>query len=244
MSALGSGAEIFDINPYASSTVQQHQLGTFGFDRGGRSYRYVKNGAVLLVAGNLLQSEARDTAFTSMVVVSGAAGQKEIVVTLGATATVANQFDGGTLAISVTPGMGQSFTIKSHTVAAGAVSCTFTVEENIVTALTTSSRVTVSTNLYSGVIVSPTTRTGKTVGVAHFAIPAGTAAIPQYGWIGVRGVFAVLSDATVAAVGEGLSPSTTTAGSVTKQVTLLENIGTAHILGVSAATQPAFITIN
>lgn len=239
MSQIGPGASIVDINPNTSSTVQQHQLGTFGYDRAGRAYRYAQAGAVALVTGNLLQSAARDTAFTDMAVVSGAAGQKEIVVTLGATATTANLFDEGTLAITVTPGIGQTFTIKSHTVADASASCTITVEENIVTALSTSSKVTINKNLYDAVIQSPTTRTGKTVGVAQFAIPIGS-----YGWIGTRGVFAVLSDVTVAAVGEGLSPSTTTAGAVTKQVTLLENIGTAAILGVTAKCEPAFITIN
>lgn len=231
--------QLLDVNPDTSSTVQQLPLGTKAQDKFGREYRYVKAGASALVVGNLLQSAARDTQFTDMAVVSGAAGQKQIVVTLGSTATTANMFDGGVLAITVTPGIGQNFTIKSHTVAAGAAACTFTVYEDITTALTTSSKVTVSRNKYNQVIQSPTTRTGLTVGVATFAIPAGS-----FGWIGVRGEFAVLSDATVAAVGEGLSPSTTTAGAVTKQVTLLENIGTAAILGVSAKCEPAMIQIG
>lgn len=242
---LRPSAEIFDINPQASSTVQQHQLGTVGYDAVGRKYRYVKNGAALLVTGNLLQSAARDVQFTDMAVPAVVAiGSTSIAVTLGSTATTANLFDGGTLAITVTPGIGQTFTIKSHDVVAGTGTCTFQVEEPVVVALSTSSKVTVSTNLYSGVIQSPTTRTGKTVGVATFAIPASTASVPRYGWIGTCGVFAVLSDATIAAVGEALSPSTTTAGAVTKQVTLLENVGTAGLLGISAKCEPAFIDIN
>jgi len=237
MSSLGNSVFITDINPLQSSTVQQMQL---GYDRVNRTYRYCLAGGSALVAGNLLQSEARDTAFTDMAVQAAAAvGATQISVTLGATATTANLFTEGTLAITSSTGIGQTFTIKSHTVAAGAATCTFTVEEPIVTALTTSSKVTISTNLYARVIQSPTARTGKIVGVALLAIPASS-----YGWIGTKGVFAVLSDATIAAVGEALSPSTTTAGCVTKQVTLLETVGSAHLLGISAKCEPAFISIN
>src|SRR6185436_13634529 len=106
-------------------------------------------------------------------------------------------------------------------------------------ALSTSSKVTLYMNQYNGVIVSPTTRTGKTVGVAIYPITAS-----QYGWIQTGGPGSALSDATVAAVGEALSPSTTTAGCVTKQVTLLENIGVAPILGVSAKVSPIWLSID
>lgn len=230
---------ITDINPNTSNTIQQHNLGTLGYDRAGRAYRYCLSGAVALVAGNLIQQAARDTAFTDMAVqAASAVGSNTIAVTLGATATTANLFVGGTLAITVTPGIGQTFTIKSHTVAAGATTCTFTVEEPVQVALTTSSKVTVNSHLYANVIQSPTTRTGKTVGVANFAIP-----IASYGWLGTQGVFATLSDSTVAAVGEALSPSTSTAGCVTKQVTLLENVGVALVLGISAKCEPAYINI-
>lgn len=235
---------ITDINPNQSSTVQQHQLGQLAYDRAGRAYRYVLNGAVALVTGNLLQQAARDTAFTDMAVTTAAAvGTNQISVTLGGTATTANLFIGGTLSITVTPGIGQTFTIKNHQVTAASGTCIFTVEEPIITALSTLSKVTVNQNLYAGVIQSPTTRTGKTVGVAQFALAASTAAVPVYGWIGVQGVFSVLSDATVAAVGESLSPSTSTAGCVTKQVTLLETIGSAVVLGISAKCEPAYIMI-
>lgn len=230
---------ITDINPSQSDAVQQHQLGQLAYDRAGRAYRYVLAGASALVTGNLIQQAARDTAFTDMAVQAAAAvGANTISVTLGGTSTTANLFVGGTLAITVTPGIGQTFTIAKHTVATNGTTCVFTTEEPVITALTTSSKVTVNSNLYANVIQSPTTRTGKTVGVAQFAIPLAT-----YGWIGVQGVFAVLSDATIAAVGESLSASTTTAGAVTKQVTLLETIGSAVVLGISAKCEPAYIMI-
>ena len=230
---------LYGLDPMDVSTIQVHPLGAVGFDSFGRRYRYVQAGAVALVKGNLLQSPARSTDYTDMAVQAAAAVDAETMeVTLGATATTADQFVEGTLVVSITPGIGQNFTVKSHDVTAASGVCTFNINEKILTALTTASNVTVTKNPYDGVIVSPTTRTGITVGVALTAV-----AIDGFGWIGVEGQFGVLSDATVAAVGEGLSPSTTTAGTVTKAVTLLERIGTAGILGVSAQVEPCFLSL-
>ena len=229
---------IYDIDVLATSSTQGHELGTVGFDAIGRRYRYVKAGAVALVTGNLLQSPVRDVQFTDMAVAAAAIGATAVTVTLGTTATVANVFDAGTFVVSVTPGIGQNFTVARHDVTAASGACVFTLNEKIITALTTSSKVTVTRNPYAGVVQSPTARTGITVGVAMTAI-----AIAEFGWIGVEGQFGVLSDATVAAVGEGVSPSTSTAGTVTKAVTLLERIGTAGILGVSAKVEPVFLSL-
>lgn len=228
---------IYDVDPLSYGTIAQHDLGQIGIDAKGNKYRYAKAGAVALVKGNLLQSPARDTQFTDMAVAAAvAAGATSMTVTLGSTATTANLFDRGTIAVTVTPGIGQTLTVKSHTVTAGAAVATFNFYEPLITALTTSSKVTIRQNLFSGVIVSPTARTGKTVGCALADI-----AIANFGWIGTKGHFAVLSDATVAAVGEALSPSTTTAGAVTKKVTLLEPVGTADVLGISAKCEPVWL---
>lgn len=230
---------LYGVDPFDTATIAAHQLGSVAFDNLGRRYRYVQAGAVALVKGNLLQSPARDTQFTDMAVQAAAAvDARSIEVTLGTTATTANMFDEGTIVVSVTPGIGQNFTVYGHDVTAASGVCTFNINERVLTALTTSSKVTVTKNPYDGVIVSPTARTGITVGVAISAIP-----INGYGFIGVEGQFGVLSDATVAAVGEGLSPSTTTAGCVTKAVTLLDRIGTAGILGVSAQVEPCFLKL-
>lgn len=239
MAKLTGLPAIYGIDPMDTKTTQDHGLGIIGYDGHGRRYRYAQAGAVALVKGNLLQAPARDTAYTDMAVQAAAALDAETMeVTLGSVATTANQFVEGTLVVGVTPGIGQNFIVKSHDVTAASGVCTFNIEERILTALTTSSKVTVTKNPYDGVIVSPTTRTGITVGVALTA-----AAIDAFCWIGVEGQFGVLSDVTVAAVGESLSPSTTTAGCVTKQVTLLESIGTAGILGVTAEVQPCFLKL-
>lgn len=225
---------------YSSSAEKQEALGQRGEDKFGRKFRYARAGAVALVVGNVLQSPARDTQFTGLAVASAAAiGAKTLSLTNGTTTTVADEFKGGIAVVSESTGIGQQFVIAGNTVATSGAALTVTLEDGVRVALTTSSKVTLHKNLWNGVIVSPTTRTGKTVGGAIYPIPAG-----EYGWIQTGGQGAALSDATVAAVGEGLSPSTTTAGCVTKQVTLLENIGTAPILGVSAKVSPIWWMID
>lgn len=225
---------------YSSNAEKQQTLGARGEDKFGRKFRYVKAGGTALVVGNVLQSPARDTQFTGLAVPAAVAiGATTLVLTNGTTTTTADQFKGGIAVVSESTGIGQQFIIAGNTVATSGAALTITLEDSVRVALTTSSKVTLYMNAYNGVIVSPTTRTGKTVGGAIYPIAAG-----EYGWIQTGGFGAALSDATVAAVGEGLSPSTTTAGCVTKQVTLLENIGTAPILGVSAKVSPIFWAID
>lgn len=230
---------VYDIDPLSSSTTQNHPYGALGYDKLGRTYRYAKAGAVALVGGNLQQSPARDTQFTEMAVsVAAAIGASQISFTNGTTTIAAGDFVDGTAVITSSTGIGQTFAIKAHTTGASGATIIITLYETVLVALTTSSKITLSPNPYNGSIVSPTTRTGKTIGVALCAV-----AIGSFCWLGTRGRFGVLSDATVAAVGEGLSPSTSTAGCVTKAVTLLERIGTAPILGVSAKTVQADLEI-
>jgi len=225
---------------YSSSATAGHDVGFKVEDTQGNRYRYVLNGAVALVEGNLIQSSARDVQFTEMAVPAVVAiGAKTLVITNGTTTTTANQFVGGTLTVTTSTGIGQVFTIVGNDVAVSGAALTFTIAEPVRVALATTSKVTAHMNDHAKVIVSPTTRTGKTVGVAIFRIAAG-----EYGFVQSGGSASVLSDVTVAALGEGISPSTTTAGAVTKQVTLLENIGTASILGVSAKVSPVWLMID
>ena len=225
---------------YTSSAEKHHALGTLGVDKLGRKFRYVKAGGTSLVVGNVLQESVRDTQFTGLAVPAAIAiGAKTLVLTNGTTTTVADQFKGGIAVVSESTGIGQQFVIAGNTVATSGAALTVTLEDDVRVALSTTSKVTLKMSPYMDVIVSPTTRSGKTIGGAIYPITNA-----QYGWIQTGGLGAALSDATVAAVGEGLSPSTTTAGCVTKQVTLLENIGTAPILGVSAKVSPIWWMID
>lgn len=228
------------VNFYATETVASTTVGQLAAAQDGRLYRYVQAGGSNLVVGNVIQSAARDTQFTDLAVASASAiGDTTLNLTNGTTTTTATMFNGGLAVLSVTPGLGQVFTIAGTTVATSGAALTVTTQEPVITATTTSTKVTLQKNPCDDVIQSPTTRTGKTVGVAQIAI-----ATTAYGWIQSHGHGGALSDVTVAALGEDLSPSTTTAGATTKQVTLLENIGTATLLQITAKVEPIWIKID
>lgn len=233
----------YGVDPWSSESVQQLPVGAIGYDEFGNAFRYGQQNATTdAAASKLYQSLPIDTAFIDMAVQAAAAvGAKTISVTLGGSSTTANQFSGGYLNISVTPGLGQRFTVLSHDVATNGTTAKFNTLETVVTALTTSSKVSVIANPYAtGIVINPTARTGQIVGV-----PAAVITKAQWGWYQTHGNASVLCDATVpTSIGNGVSPSTTTAGSVTKAVTLIDRIGTFYVLGVSAQVEPVFLNIN
>ncbi|MCR4307677.1 MAG: hypothetical protein NUV80_03880, partial [Candidatus Berkelbacteria bacterium] len=186
---------------YTSSAEKQHTLGQVGVDKLGRKFRYVKAGGTSLVVGNVLQESVRDVQFTGLAVATAAAiGATTLSLTNGTTTTTADQFKGGVAVVSESTGIGQQFVIAGNTVAGSGAALTVTLEDGVRVALATTSKVTLKMSPYMDVIVLPTSRSGKTVGGAIYPITNA-----QYGWIQSGGLGAALSDATVAAVGEGLS---------------------------------------
>lgn len=198
---------------FTESSVAFHKPGELGVDTYGNRYRYVKNGGVALVTGNLLQEPVESTDWYNMAVPAIVAiGQSKVNVTLGSTATTASLLENGHFFISYSTGIGQAFRIKSHAVAAAGASCEFTLDRPLKIALATTSKVTVRKDPYNGVIQYPiTTQTGGAVGVALYAMT-----ISYYGWIQSGGDCPVLFDTgTNTSNGvTGLVPSAAVAGSV------------------------------
>ncbi len=211
----------------------------------------VQNGATALVAGNLIQAPASIGAnHTGLAVVTTnwPIGATSIQVTAGGTAITANQYQGGFAVISAGTGLGQTLRIASNSSATSSGTCTIVLEDPLSVALTTStSKVSLTLNPYgsqfgtalgtSGVIISPTTATGTTVGVTIYPIPATTTSVLSYGFIQTRGLVACLNDATTA-IGLDLMPSTNTAGAVMTYVVATRNrVGTASIAGETTKAQ-------
>lgn len=210
---------------YDESSVRQHQLGTLAVDKYGDRYRYVQAGAVALVTGHLLQEAAEDTAFRSMAVATAAAiGADEVEVTLGGTATTANQFEEGELVVESSTGIGQYRRIKRHEVSDASTTCIFTVDAPLKIALTTSSQVSVRKNAYDGVIDFPTTPTGRPLGIAQYA-----QTIAYFGWTKTGGNTVALFDnqGDSAADQTAIVPSFDVAGSV--RPALAADVAPAHI---------------
>lgn len=179
-------------------------LGSLGRTRDGRTFRFVKAGAVDLVAGNCIQSPAIVTTHLANTPPAVAVGDTSFVYTPGATLGTANQYAGGLLQVDTAPGNGRAYLIDGHL--AFALSTAFTLnlakDDPITVALTTASRVGLYANPYNGVIQMPvTTATGILVGVAVSAITAG-----NFGWIQVGGYCPVLIAGTPALGATVMSP--------------------------------------
>src|SRR3990167_2306627 len=114
MSNLSAFGEVSGQELYTSSAAQIHELGELRVDRQGRKFRYCLVGGTSLVAGSLYQAAAQVANHQALVVVTGAINSKEIVATLGGTAATVNQYAGGWVTVTVTPGLGYSYKIKGH----------------------------------------------------------------------------------------------------------------------------------
>jgi len=155
-------------------------------------------------------------------------------------------------------GIGQTLRIASHSNAiASAAGVIITFEDAIQVTLDATSKVSLVPNPYGNVVINPTTATSTPVGVTLYPVAAAVApttdgttgkqtaaGTQQYAFVVTKGVASVLSDATVAGVGLGVMPSTSTAGCVTVAAATGANIGRAMILGVSAESRPVFLSLN
>lgn len=199
----------------------------------GRELVLVQNGAVALVSGVLVQSEAQVTAHQKLAMTVPAsypatAGSTQILVTNGSTVLNANKFAGGYAIISAGTGIGQMLKIASHQPAANAATFVVTLEDPIQVTLSATSKVSLLQNPYKNVIITPvTTATGGPVGVTLYPLAASTAptynattgiqetdGVQQWGFITCHGPAACLVDNTVTNVGYPLGVSKTTAGTV------------------------------
>jgi hypothetical protein len=224
---------------YSSSSVKQHKLGQIAWTPDGRKFQYTLAGE-LLVAGDWYQTAVHASTYVSQACPAVAAiGATTISVTVGAAFT-ANQFADGYAIISAGTGIGQMFLIKSHPAAASGT-CVLTLDEPVRVALDTTSTITTIKNAFDSVVKWAVTQTGSSAGAAVFPVASG-----EYGWLQTGGMGCALSDnVATAAETTGISPSTTTAGAITKAVTTQETIGgAAQVVTVSAAVGAIRINVN
>jgi hypothetical protein len=220
---------LFGINGGVTSSEQSNStiVGVEFNTSDGRKVVIVQNGAVALVAGVLVQSPATIGAnHTGLTLSTAAIGATTITATLGATAVTANQYAGGLLVVSAGTGIGQTLRIASHPAAALSTAVVLTLEDPLsVATLTSDSKGSLTLPQFgskngvafttSGVIINPTTATGRVIGVTISPIPASTATTLSYGFIQTKGAVAVLND-TGTAIGLDVMPSSSVAGAVTK----------------------------
>lgn len=242
-----------DVDPSFSTYVGQK------FDTSdGRELTLISNGAVALVSGVLVQGSPivanHQNLAVAVTTVPATAGTFAISVTLGATKLTQNQYAGGFAVVNAGTGIGQTLRISSNPGAASSgAGVVITLEDAIQVTLDATSKVSLHANPYQDVVINPTTSTNRVVGVTLYPVAAATAVtsstagvitsagIQQYALVTSKGITSCLSDASVAAAGLGIAPSTTTAGAITVQAATLANIGSAILLGVSAESRAVYL---
>lgn len=216
----------------------------------GGTFALVQVGAAAIASGLLVQSPASIGAnHTGLTCATAAIGSKQITVTLGGTAVTANQYAGGYAVVSAGTGIGQTLRIASHP-AQSSTSGTvvLTLEDALsVATLVSDSKVSLTLPQYGGpngtnvathgVIVSPTTATGRVIGATMYPLIASTSTVPAYGFICTKGPVAVLNDFGTA-IGLDVMPSSSVAGAVvTYAVATRNRVGTSTVAGENTKAQ-------
>jgi len=208
----------------------------------GREVTLVKNGAVALTAGVLVQDAAivanhQNIAVTAYQAYSANCNvPAKVTVTLGATAATANQYAGGFLVVNDNNGEGHTLRIASHPAADASASLAITLEEGSSVAITSASEVCLLPAHGKDVVIQPTTVTGAQVGVTLNAIAASA-----YGFVVSRGIVSCLAQGAIG-VGLGLSVGSV-AGSVAVAAATTARLGFAAQAGVDTEYRAVYVNI-
>lgn len=239
--------QIYAQDAYSISAQPENglQLGTLAMDEFGDLYRYAKAGASNLSAGKLGIAPTQKTnhhncAAAAAVTANGL--NRTVTITLGATASVADEYVGGYLVCNDNTPEGQTYRITKQPLTGSGGTQTIVVDRPFVTSITTSSEFTLVHNTWNGVIEG-TAVTQRAAGVPLVPVTAG-----YYYWAKTRGVAAVLIG-TAATLGADLIVGGT-AGAVTDRTDALGAsaepvVAVADIvLGVATEYNPVRLVID
>ncbi len=176
-------------SPFTEQTFQSHALGTPMIYRGTTFY-YGSADSTGVGIGLGVTSSAPVTNHLNVTVSAAVAiGGTAIVPTMGATATVLNEYADGVLWVNDVDGQGQCRRIKSNTAAVTSGTPSFVLYDPLTIALTTSSQITVIRHPLKSMVVAATTLTGAVQGTTVIPITAS-----YWGWFATEGYVAVLVD--------------------------------------------------
>ena len=228
-------------NTSSAGGPQGHPLGSVMVFADGRRFRYGRAGATALLTGQLCQQTLNDANFDELVVPTARAiGDKQITLTLGATATTVDQFADGYLNVEDDAGEGYLYTIRSNNAAATSGTVTIDLYETLQVAWTTSTTVGIFANPYGLVLVHPSPATAMLVGVTPRAFPLST-----YGWFQSWGPCSVEIEGTVV-INERVIDSASADGAVapTGSTAAGEENYVGVVMEVAATTEQGIIWLK
>lgn len=235
---LSAPREVYDLDERDTEATQSTPLGTKGYTKDGRVYRYGLAGGVTLAVGKMTEMAAIVANHANRTLSTAAVGATEIEITVGATAVTANQYAGGYLGINAGTGLGIAYLIRGNDAidSSGTGTIFLDQEQPIkVATATADSKGTLKVHPFSGVVVTPSAATagGTPTGVPNVSITNA-----YYGWLQTGGMCPLLSDSTVYTLGEEVSQGVSEdAGSGSLKVATLPTYGIAAQLGVSGEYQ-------
>jgi hypothetical protein len=245
MALLSAQDVLLGNSNFVSQTTAQYDLGTRGYTRDGRAFRYVLAGAANLVAGEVMQSPAVLTGCLAIAVntTSGVALGATVVSATCGTTVPAGFYNDGYIVIASGAGQGLMYQVKSHAAVSTGATGAFTLydDDGLAVAITTTSTVSLIANKYNGVIQLPaTTATSVCVGVACYAIQA-----TQYGWIQTWGPCACKGSDT-AAVGISMNCISTSGGRMSSftAASLLTGQAIGNLMQADVAAQWCVIDLK
>ncbi len=209
------------------TTAKQTQYGAVGVTEDGRQFRYVSFGGTSTVApGLLMQAAVAKTNAAGLAIPAAgtggqttanlAAGSTTLVVTNGATAVAQDEFAEGFLEALQTSGTNEgpiSYRIVGNSAAvANTGYITVLLAEplrNAEALVAGTDTVNLWTSPYQGVIATTTVNVPIGVNIQQVV---NSATVTNYGWVQSKGTVMAFQDASTAAIGNAVGPSTTTAG--------------------------------
>ena len=180
-----------------TNTTKKRALGTILELPDGREFKYALNGGSAISSGKLASSAAmignHDMDLTTA---AASVGDTSITVTLGGTAATKDQYADGYIYTNDGTGQGQIYRIASNPAADSSATLAVTLASNdpVNVALDSTTLSGLAVNPYSGIVVSPTSITNRTLGVTATDIAANA-----YGFVQTKGLASVLVSGTVVA---------------------------------------------
>lgn len=223
------------------STTKLHDFGTVAETADGRVYRYSRAGGSNLAAGLVNTTTAKVANHTNIAVATAASvGDRQVNVTVGATAVTQGQYDGGFLVVNDSAGVGCAYRIAGTPVIGSGGTGIIQLAEAVATALTTSSKVSLSYNPFDQAIVSASAVALFATGSNNVAVASGS-----YFWTQTQGVASVLSDGIITkAAGAIVSDAVAGAVEIEVAASVNQRVGTALEATVDAKYYPIFLTLK
>jgi len=249
---VGSPQSVFSV-----SSTQHHPVGSRGFLGDGRVYYYAVNTtantltrAQLLVAPTFVANHT-DQAVTAATDLQ--AGNSTAIVTIGATAVVADEYKEGWLCVTDGTGEGFMYKIRNHPAHAGSGTFTARLYDPIQVSTAAAATLTLLYNRFRNPQISVTDQLDLLAGVPNVTVSSGSTT-SQYFWVQTWGECLLLQDENITTAGQALTIGTGTAGAVEEDDTATtvsqEPIvgyiinGTGAAASIDGEHQPVFLTIS